>query len=198
MRAKWWTLRRLVPSFATALSAGIIVAASVPAGAASASAGTLGVRAPATSTQTCSFYRSHEGLWNSIEANSNKKYVWTVSGSYIYLEPFTNSLSQCWKLIGGFGNGEFEYENAYVEQCISNAKPKSKGNLVSMSACLSKSNEKYQNGAPAADDYVILNTVEDTNLCIAADPGISEDANLDIATCSNSKSAMDWYINTSP
>jgi hypothetical protein len=198
MRAQWWTLRRLVPSFAIALSAGIIVAASLPAGAASASAATLGVRAPATNTKTCSFYHSHEGPWYEIDANSHKKYAWTVSGSYVYLQPYTDSLSQCWKLIGGFGHGEFEFENAYVEQCISNAKPKTKGNLVSMSACISKTNERYQNGAPAADKFVILDIVADTNLCIAAEPGISKDANLDLATCSNSKSDMDWYLNSNP
>jgi hypothetical protein len=197
MKAKRWTSWRLAPAFAAAISVGIIAAAaSAPAGAARAA---VGASASTTSATTCTYYNANLGNWIAIDNNSIRADAWTVSGSYVYLERYTDSLSQCWKVIGGFGNDEVELENAYDGQClrVSNTAPKSPNDLVDMSACLSQTFEKFVDGAPAADG-ISYTAVEDTNLSVAAQGSVTPGVALVLATDNWTHPGMLWYNNTNP
>jgi hypothetical protein len=199
MKAKRWTSWRLAPAFTIAISVGIIATASAPAGAASAAAGAVGASTSPASTDTCTFYNANLGNWIAIDNNSVRADAWTVSGSYVYLERYTDSLSQCWKVIGGFGNGEHELENAYDGQClrVSNTAPKSPNDLVDMSACLSQTFEKFVDGAPAADG-LSYTALEDENLSVAAQGSVSPGVALVLATDNWTHPGMLWYNNTNP
>jgi hypothetical protein len=193
------TSRRLVAAFATTLSVGIIATAGGTAGAPSASAATLS--ASATSTYSCTFYNANVSpAWSAMDNASIKSDAWTASGSYVYLERYTDSLSQCWKYVGGFGHGEFEWENALSpQQClrVDNAHPKSSGDLMTLAPCLSETFEKFISAAPAGPALAFA-ALEDTNLCVAADGSITPGVALVLATCNFSHQGQLWFQNITP
>ena len=188
MKRVSWVMRIAFSIVAPIVAAGTIAAA--PAMAASQQPG---IRPP----QTCHAWRVLYGPYGAIDSYTNRSLAWTTNGaegSSIYLARYTGSLSQCWKLLGGFGHGEIEFSLAHTGMCI-RVHQGGAGAYLEDWPCLSYPSELFTGVRNNAK--VMWKNVQ-SGLFITADIGITPFAALNQGRESNYDSSQTWFMNTSP
>jgi hypothetical protein len=115
------------------------------------------------------------------------------------LEPYHDTLKQCWHIISGFGHGEFEIQISTGKSlCITqNSTTHGPGVPLELEACLSKKTQLWVDyGTDKSRSRFEL--VAHPKLCIASDTKVQSGAVLYQENCNNSSPRQHWFINTSP
>jgi hypothetical protein len=154
-------------------------------------------------TKTCTFAHNHLGPTNyAIDSYTNRKLAWTHNhnspGDPAILEPYKDTLNQCWRLQFGFGHGQFEITNREGLCLTANPIFHGSGVPLELQACLSKKTQLFVDPAPAAQKGVRFELVKYPKLCIASDTKIQAGAVLYQETCNGKSSVQHWWINTNP
>jgi len=122
--------------------------------------------------------------------------VWTVPGTHsgdtVVLSRYGDRLSQCWKMLGGFGNGEAEFQRANTGMCLAvkGASKKVNTSLV-LYPCLSKTRELFKVYYNSETDKAMFQNVN-SNLCIEAKGGLVSGHRLVQAKCSSYGNWQSW------
>jgi hypothetical protein len=182
-------------------SAAILTATAGITGAASATAAVPS--RPLTNVKTCTFAHGHLGPTNiAIDAYTDRKLAWTHNvnkvGATGDLQPYKDTLNQCWHLQYGFGNGYFEIRPFYkVTMCLTtNPKHHSSGFPLVFEACLSRKTQLFY--AYGSVSNLRIELVRYPSLCIGADAKIKAGAKLYQETCRSKDNLERWWINYNP
>jgi hypothetical protein len=124
--------------------------------------------------------------------------VWTApgtqSGDSVVLSAYGDHLSQCWKLLGGFGNGEAEFQRANTDMCIAvkGASRKVNTSMV-LYPCLSKTRELFKVHTNPDSGRTQFQNVN-SGLCIEAKGGLVSGHRLIQAKCSFYGNWQSWIL----
>jgi Ricin-type beta-trefoil lectin domain len=150
---------------------------------------------------TCHFFRVLFGHWFAVDAYVNRSLAWTAhshrSGSQISLAHYTDSLTQCWKLLGGFGNGEFELTLAHSGACLTAAGAgRSPGDPMIIFPCRSQRNQLWKSFI-SRSGRIEFQSVRSA-LCVTGRSGITSGSLLVQESCSTFDNAQSWTLNINP
>jgi Ricin-type beta-trefoil lectin domain len=147
-------------------------------------------------TNTCTFWRANHGPWGITKAFVNRNLVWTASsnasGSRVTLAANADKLTQCWKLLGGFGNARFEFQMAGTSLCLNVAgASRNVGASLIVYPCLSQINELFF-GATLNQRTQFQSA--NSGLCIEARGGVNAGAGLIQNNCSHYGPWQSWFL----
>jgi hypothetical protein len=192
MRAKarkTWRARVIAFIAIPAAIIGITVGSAVAASAAPAAA---------SLPQTCTFYHGHVGgSFDALDSYTSRNLAWaeasSTEGTPVSLARYRDTLNQCWHLLGGFGNGEFEIADTN-NLCITENSNHDAGVPLVLELCLSKKTQLYKNFTPISR----FQLVNSPKLCIGLSETIKAGAVLYQQTCNSKSPGQHWFLNTSP
>lgn len=103
---------------------------------------------PAYPVNSCQFYNAHYGPWATTRAFVNTSLAWTTDGlsggNWVRLAVYRDALTQCTKLLGGFGGGQFEFQEAHTGLCVSVAGgSRSAGANILLEPCQSRWSQRW-------------------------------------------------------
>jgi hypothetical protein len=192
---------RRIRDFAIALSAVAALTGflTTPASAATPTTATVAeavTQAAAPNTNTCTFWRANHGPWGITKSFVNRGLVWTASGtasgSRVSLANNADKLTQCWKLLGGFGNGRFEFQMAGTNLCLNvSGASRQIGAYLIVYPCLSQINELFF-GATLNQRTQFQSA--NSGLCIESRGGIHAGAGLIQNNCSHYGDWQSWFL----
>lgn len=121
--------------------------------------------------------------------------AWTAkgdfTGNFIELAKYSDQLTQCWKFMFGFGNGEFELQRAgKTGVCLDVAGgSKSVNAHIDLYPCVSKQRELWKDFARQSKSMI-----ENVNskLCVEVSGGPASGHDLVQAKCSNFGAWQSW------
>jgi hypothetical protein len=145
---------------------------------------------------TCTFWRANHGPWGVTKAFDSRSLVWTASnntsGSKVSLATNADKLTQCWRLLGGFGNGRVEFQLAGTSLClnVAGASRNVGANLI-VYPCLSQINELFFGSTlNGRSQFQSANSL----LCIEARNGLHAGAALIQNHCSQHGPWQSWLL----
>jgi hypothetical protein len=173
-----------------AIPAAVIGIAIAPSASATPSAASL--------PQTCTFYHGHVGgSYDAIDSYTSRGLAWaeasSTEGTPLSLARYRDTLNQCWRLLGGFGNGEFEFSDTN-NLCLTENSNHDAGVPLVLELCLSKKTQLFKNFTPISR----FQLVNSPSLCIGLSESIKAGAVLYQQTCNSSSNGQHFFLNTSP
>ena len=151
---------------------------------------------PAYPVKSCKFWRANLGPWGPVRSVKKPSLVWTVpgtqSGDSVVLSTYGDRLSQCWKILGGFGNGELELQRANTGMCVAVKGASRKVNTsIVLYPCLSKTRELFKVYTNPNNGRTLFQNIN-SGLCIQAKGGLVSGHRLIQAKCSNYGNWQSW------